>query len=191
AAASVALGMAPLAIGSDGGGSIRIPGSFCGVFGFKPSFGRVPRYQEFPGWETLSHIGPITRTVADAALAMEVISGRDDRDPFSLPDAGLRCLPFPGGGLKGLKVAWSRDLGYATVDRRVLAIAEAAAGAFAGLGCAVEAASPGADSPEEAFSVIVGARLAAILGDKMAQWGGRDYPGPGALRGAQRRQDGR
>ncbi|MFC2122181.1 amidase [Bacteroidota bacterium] len=170
AAASVASGIGPVAMGSDGGGSIRIPGSFCGVFGFKPSFGRVPQHAEFPGWETLSHTGPITRTVEDAALTMEVIAGRDDRDPASLPDTGLRYLPFPTADLTGLKIAWSPDLGYITVDHQIRQTTEAAAKAFASLGAAIEVATPAINSPESAFSTIVSARMATVFGDKMAEW---------------------
>jgi len=170
ATASVALCMGPLAIGNDGAGSIRIPSSFCGVFGFKPSFGRVPQYPEFPGWETLSHTGPITRTVADAALAMEVIGGRDDRDLFALPETGLRYLPFLSADLKGLRVAWSKDLGYAAVDPQVSRITEAAVKTFTTLGCMVEPASPEASNPEKAFSTIVATRLPVVLQDKMEKW---------------------
>ena len=171
AAAAVALGMGPLAIGTDVGGSIRIPSSFCGVFGFKHSFGRVPQLVGFPpGMETLSHTGPITRTVRDAALTMEVIAGRDDRDPFSLPETGLSYLPFLGGDLKGLKVAWSKDLGYAIVDAQVLRATETAAKAFTILGASVEEASPKATSPEKSFATIVTTRLGAAFKDKMGAW---------------------
>ncbi len=187
AAASVALSMGSLAIGSDGGGSIRIPSSFCSVFGFKPSFGRVPQYPDFPGWETLSHIGPITRTVKDAALAMEVIAGRDDRDHFSLPGTGLRYLPFLGSDLKGLKIAWSKDLGYAAVDLQVLKITEAAVKTFDTLGSTVEAASPEVKSPEAAFSIIVGVRLATVLQDKIEEWG--EQIDPGLVRFIERNKD--
>ena len=184
AAASIALCMGSLAIGTDGGGSIRIPSSFCSVFGFKPSFGRVPQYPDFPGWQTLSHTGPITRTVQDAALVMEVISGRDDRDGFSLSDTGLRYLPLPGGDLKGLRIAWSKDLGYAVVDPQVLNITEAAVKTFATLGSTVEAATPGVGSPEKAYSTYVGVRLATILQDKMEEW--RDRIDPGLARFVER-----
>ena len=176
AAASVASGIGPLAIGSDGGGSIRIPASFCGVFGFKPSFGRVPQYPEFPGWETLGHTGPITRTVEDAALAMEVIAGRDDRDPASLPDAGRRYLPFSSTDLKGLKVAWSPDLGYAPLDAQVLRVTERAVKTFTALGATVDAATPEVGSPEKAFTTIVTARTATALADKMEEWGEQITP---------------
>ncbi len=187
AAASVALGMGSLAIGSDAGGSIRIPSSFCGVFGFKPSFGRVPQHPGFPEWETLSHTGLITRTVKDVALAMEVIAGRDDRDHFSLPDTGLRYLPFLGADLKGLKIAWSKDLGYAAVDPQVLKVTEAAIKAFNTLGSTVEAASPEVISPEGAFSTIVGVNLAAVLQDKMEEW--REQMDPGLVRFIERNKD--
>ncbi|HEX75304.1 MAG TPA: amidase [Dehalococcoidia bacterium] len=173
AAASIALSMGSLAIGSDAAGSIRIPSSFCGVFGFKPSFGRVPQYPNFPGWETLSHIGPITRTVQDAALAMEVIAGRDDRDRFSLPDTGLRYLPFLNGDLKGLRIAWSQDIGYAIVDPQVLKVTEAAVKTFALLGSTIEAARPEFRSPEKAYSSYIGIRLGVVLQDKMEEWGDR------------------
>ncbi len=187
AAASVALGMGSLAIGSDGGGSIRIPGSFCAVFGFKPSFGRVPQYPGFPGWSTLSHTGPITRTVEDAALAMEVIAGRDDRDHFSLPETGGRYLPLPGADLKGLRVAWSPDLGYAVVDPRVLRVTAAAVKTFATLGCRVEEASPEVGSPERAFSTVVGLNLATVLQDKMGEW--REQIDPVLVRFIERDKD--
>ncbi|HEX7548082.1 MAG TPA: amidase family protein, partial [Candidatus Methylomirabilis sp.] len=87
AAAAVAAGLAPLAVGTDGGGSIRIPASFCGVFGLKPTCGLVPVYPT-PNTGTLSHVGPMTRTVRDAALMLQVLAGPDDRDPLSFPATG-------------------------------------------------------------------------------------------------------
>ena len=84
AAAAVAAGLGPIGIGSDGGGSVRIPGSFCGVVGLKPSFGRIPYYPASAA-ETMSHIGPLTRTVADTALALDVLAGPDARDRLTLP----------------------------------------------------------------------------------------------------------
>ena len=176
AAASVALCMGSLAIGNDAAGSIRIPSSFCGVFGFKPSFGRVPQYGGFPGWETLACTGPITRTVEDAALAMEVIAGRDDRDRFSLPDTELHCLPFLGVDLKGLKIAWSKDLGHAIVDPQVLKITEAAVKTFASLGCSVEVASPEVGNPENAYLIVGAVRLATVLQNKMEEWADQITP---------------
>jgi len=163
--------MGPLGIGSDGGGSIRIPASFCGVFGLKPSFGRVPTGPGFPGWETVAHTGPITRTVRDAALAMEIIAGKDDRDMFSLAHSGLKYLEYLEGDLKGLKIAWAPGLGFARIDADVLKIAGAAARQFSSLGAVVEEVDPGLANPEKAFSTYVGTRLAAQLDDHIDQWG--------------------
>jgi aspartyl-tRNA(Asn)/glutamyl-tRNA(Gln) amidotransferase subunit A len=87
-AAAVAAGLAPLALGSDGGGSIRIPASFCGIPGLKPTYGLVPRAPEWPGWQTLTHVGPLAFTVADCALMLQVLAGPDPRDPRSLPALG-------------------------------------------------------------------------------------------------------
>jgi len=177
AAASIATCMGALAIGGDGGGSIRIPASFCGVFGFMPSYGRVPEGPGFPAWETLSRTGPITRTVADAALAMEVIAGRDDRDRMSLTDAGFHCVAGLDGDIKKLRIAWSRDLGYATVDPRVVRVVEAAVRVFDRLSSGVEEVADLPANPETAFSKVVGVNLAAFLEDKLAEWRDRIDPG--------------
>ncbi len=187
AAASVASGMGSLAIGTDAGGSVRIPSSFCGVFGFKPSFGRVPLYPGFPEWGTLDHAGPITRTVRDAALAMEVIAGRDDRDLYSLPDTELSYLPLPDADLKGLKIAWSQDLGYATVTPSIVQITQSAVKTFDALGATVEAASPGAGSPERPYTLFVGLWLGTILQDKMEEW--REQIDPGLVYFIERNKD--
>ena len=93
AGAAVAAGLGPLAVGTDGGGSIRIPASFCGIYGLKPSFGRVPQFPSFRGWETFSHTGPMTRTVRDAALMLDAIAGPDDRDRYSIPADGGAVVP--------------------------------------------------------------------------------------------------
>ena len=188
AASAVASFMGPLAVGSDGGGSIRIPSSFCGVFGFKPSFGRVPTGPGFPElWEGLATIGPITRTVSDAALMMEVISGRDDRDHFSLSDMGLQYLPHLNEDLKGMRVAWSKDLGYAIVDPQVLKVTEAAIKTFAALGCTVEEAGPQVGSTEETFTTVVAASIAASLVEKLDEWG--DHFEPALVKFLQKSKD--
>jgi aspartyl-tRNA(Asn)/glutamyl-tRNA(Gln) amidotransferase subunit A len=164
--------MGPLAVGSDGGGSIRIPASFCGVFGHKPSYGRVPVGPGFPDlWEGLSVTGPITRNVRDAALMLEAIAGRYDGDHFSLPDVSPKYVSALDGDLAGLRVAWSPDLGYATVEPEVLRLAEAAARIFGGLGCKLEDATPDAGNPQETFGTVVGACLAATWGDALDEWG--------------------
>ncbi len=163
-AAAVATGMVPLAIGSDGGGSVRIPASFCGLFGMKASMGRVPLYpgtkdERYPGvssWESLEHIGPISRTVSDAALMLSVISGPDPRDRFSLPSASFDWMEILDGGIAGARVAYSADWGYAAVDPEVRRLVGRAVGVFESeLGCLVETADPGWESPYEAFWATV------------------------------------
>ena len=116
AAAAVAAGCGPLAIGTDAVGSIRIPSAFCGVFGLKPTFGLVPRSPSFfpPSWGSLAHTGPIGRTVADVALLLEVVAHYDPRDAVSLP-VGKRQFDVSPGSLDGLRIAASADFGFAAV----------------------------------------------------------------------------
>ena len=149
AAVAAATGMGPLALGTDGGGSIRVPAAFCGIYGLKPSFGRVPHGPTFPGWQNFSVTGPMTRTVRDAALMLDVLAGPDDRDRWSLPaDSGSPFLAACENGLEGLSVGWSADLGYARVDAEVAELCAEAAERFESLGCHVEVVSPGWDDPE-------------------------------------------
>lgn len=147
AAAAVAAGLGPLAQGSDGAGSIRIPSGFTGIYGLKPSWGLVPQYPASP-LELFSHIGPMTRTVRDAALMLNVIAGADPRDRLSF-STGIDYVAALDGEIKGLRVAWSPDLGYALIDPEVQAIATAAAARFTELGCQVEEANPGIPDPWE------------------------------------------
>jgi len=167
AAAAVAAGLGPLGVGTDDGGSIRIPASFCGIYGLKPSFGRVPQNPGFPAWETLSHAGPMTRTVRDAALMLDAIAGPDDRDRHSLPAAAHAFLPACEGGIAGLSVAWSPDLGYARVDPEVADLCAAAAERFESFGGHVEVVSPYWEDPEETFRVTVGAETWSAWGDRL------------------------
>jgi len=169
AAAAVASGLGPLALGTDGGGSVRIPAAFCNVFGFKPSYGRVPQHPRFPGWEHLGHTGPIARTVRDAAALLDVIAGSDDRDRHSLPREGSSYLEACGTDIRGLHVAWTPDLGYASVDPAVLALCENAAAEFESLGCHVEVVNPGWENPEETFSTMVSAQFYAAWSDQLPQ----------------------
>jgi len=141
-AAAVASGMGPLTIGTDGGGSIRIPCSFTGLFGLKPSFGRVPAWPLSP-MGTVAHLGPMTRTVQDAALMLNVLSLPDDRDWHSLPHDARDYRVGLDDGVKGLRIAYSADLGYARVDPEIAAIVKQAAARFQGLGAHVEAKDPG------------------------------------------------
>jgi aspartyl-tRNA(Asn)/glutamyl-tRNA(Gln) amidotransferase subunit A len=151
AAAAAALGMGTLHVGTDGGGSVRIPAGFTGVFGFKPSFGRVPTWPlSMVG--TLSHVGPITRTVEDAAMMMSIISRPDARDWGSLPYDERDYCNGLRDGVEGLRIAFSPTLGYVDiVDPEVATRVAAAAKAFEMLGATVEEADPGFDSPNEVF----------------------------------------
>jgi aspartyl-tRNA(Asn)/glutamyl-tRNA(Gln) amidotransferase subunit A len=162
--AAVASGMCPFAIGSDGGGSVRIPSAHCGLYGLKASMGRVPLYpgtkdERYPGvssWESLEHIGPMSRTVADGALMMSVIAGPDPRDRHSLPAASFDWMDCLKGDLKGLKVAYSSDWGYAAVDPAVRRIVGDAVRVFErDLGCIVEEKHPGWSDPYGAFWGLV------------------------------------
>ena len=148
ASAALAAGMGPLAIGSDGGGSVRIPASFTGVFGFKASFGVVPAYPgQPPPLRTFSHVGPMARTVADAALLLAVISAPDHRDSLALNMGPRDYRDVLDDGVAGLRIAFSRDFGYADVDPEIAELTESAAGVFTELGAVVEDADPGFDDP--------------------------------------------
>lgn len=138
AGAAAAAGLGPLAHGSDGAGSIRIPSALCGVFGLKPSFGRVAQHPSADYWAARSHSGPMTRTVRDAALMLQVLAGPDPRDPLSIDREPDDYLAACDGDLAGLRVAWSPDFGYAAVDPQVRALTEAAARRLEDAGCRVE-----------------------------------------------------
>jgi Asp-tRNA(Asn)/Glu-tRNA(Gln) amidotransferase A subunit family amidase len=154
AAAAVAAGLAPLAVGTDGGGSIRKPVAFCGIFGLKPTYGRIPIHPHGASW-SFSHLGPMTRTVRDAALMMNACAGADPRDQYSLPADGVDYVKTLGGRLKGLRVAYSETLGFApAVDPEVRAATRAAAGEFRKLGCRVDFVDPGWPSPYECWRTI-------------------------------------
>ena len=163
AAAAVAAGLGPLATGNDVGGSIRIPASCCGVFGIKPQYGRVPNFPIFHLWESMLHEGPITRTVQDAALMLEIMAGPHPGDRHSLlpPVGNLRGSLR--NGVKGLKMAWSADLGFARVSREVREVCEKAARKFIDLGANVEESDPGFPNPERCYVTIVNAELSAAL----------------------------
>jgi aspartyl-tRNA(Asn)/glutamyl-tRNA(Gln) amidotransferase subunit A len=152
ASASVALGMPPLALGTDGGGSVRIPGSFTGVFAHKPTYGRVPHFPASP-FGTLAHVGPLSWRVEDAALLLDAICQPDSRDWSALPPpsrqlAGLRPT------VEGIRVAFSPALGFATVDDEVAEIVARAAAVFTELGAHVEEKDPGFGDPAEDFHVL-------------------------------------
>jgi aspartyl-tRNA(Asn)/glutamyl-tRNA(Gln) amidotransferase subunit A len=161
-AAAVAAGLGPLALGSDGAGSIRIPASFCGLVGLKPTFGRVPMYPAAGGNELVAHVCPLARTVRDAALMMNAIARHDRRDVFALPDDGVDYLAAcnePLAGARGgvpVRIAWSPDLGFAPVEPETRKIAETAARAFSDIGLAVEEAGPDLGDPSVILKALYG-----------------------------------
>lgn len=167
AAVSVAAGMAPVATGTDGGGSIRMPASFCGVYGFKPTKGLVPSTVGFGGMPLFSVLGPLTRTVMDTALILNVIAGPDPRDPTCVrerPPDFVKAVRAENG-LNSLRIAWSSDLGYAAVDPEVLSVTENAARLLEAFGCIVEEASPSIwDARESVFNPILFADIYAAHG---------------------------
>jgi aspartyl-tRNA(Asn)/glutamyl-tRNA(Gln) amidotransferase subunit A len=151
-----------MATGTDGGGSVRIPGSFCGVFALKPTYGRIPLFPPSP-FGTLSHAGPMTWTVRDAALMTDVMSRPDSRDWSQLPPPERSFLDGLEDGVAGLRIAFSPALGYVDVDPEVAAAVRSAVGVFAELGALVEEVDPGFDDPLEAFDVLWYAGLAKVL----------------------------
>ena len=149
-AAAVAAGMGPLTLGTDGGGSIRIPCAFTGLFGLKPSFGRVPAWPLSP-FGTVAHVGPMTRSVHDAALLLNVISRPDARDWFALPADMRDYLEGLDDGVSGWRIAYSPDLGYADVDPEVAALVKQGVMRFVALGARVEEVNPGIAGAAEIF----------------------------------------
>ena len=169
AGAAVAAGLGPIAHGSDGGGSIRIPAALCGIFGLKPSFGRVPSYPSADYWAARAHNGPMTRTVRDAAVLLAALVGPDPRDPLTLDAPPVDWRAACDGDLRGLRVVWSADLGYAPVDPEVRRLTEAAARRFQNLGCHLEARDPGWPDPHEFHKVIYEVSVAARQIDRAAE----------------------
>jgi aspartyl-tRNA(Asn)/glutamyl-tRNA(Gln) amidotransferase subunit A len=171
-AAAVALGAGPLALGTDGGGSVRIPAAFCGIFGLKPTYGRVPLYPA-SAFGTLSHVGPMTRDAADAALMMDVISGPDARDWSALGPVDGSFVEALEGGVRGLRVAYSPSLGgQVPVQPAVAAAVRRAVERLAGLGAYVTEADPDLTDPVDAFHVLWfggAARVAQRLGPRQRE----------------------
>jgi aspartyl-tRNA(Asn)/glutamyl-tRNA(Gln) amidotransferase subunit A len=174
-AAAVASGLAPLALGSDGAGSIRIPASFCGLVGLKPTFGRVPMYPAAGGNELVAHVCPLARTVRDTALMMNAIARHDRRDAFALPDDGVDYLAAchePLARARGgapVRIAWSPDLGYAPVEPETRAIAEMAARAFSEIGLTVEEAAPDLGDPSVILKTLYGGAQAGAHAARSAE----------------------
>jgi len=163
-AAAVATGMTVLATGTDGGGSVRMPAAFCGIFGLKPTFSVIPVFPPSTGG-TLSHVGPMTRTVADAAAMMEVVARADPREIYPVPEDSSPWVSELGRGIDGLRIAYSPDYGYADVDPQIAAAVQAATLFMQDAGATVELIDPPFEDPREDFCTIWDAMLSmALLG---------------------------
>ena len=154
AAVALACGMVPIADGSDLGGSLRNPASFCNVAGFRPSTGRVPAWPVLDAWYPLLVVGPMARTVRDLALQLTAIAGPDPRAPTSIADAASTFAQPLERDFKGTRLAWSQDLGGLPVDARVTAVLEAQRHVFEHLGMIVDQAEPDFADADEAFKVL-------------------------------------
>ena len=156
AGAAVAAGMCPFATGTDGGGSIRNPSSFNGIFGIKPTLGRVPRAGGLgrPAPNLTSQSGPMARNVRDAAILLKVLAGHDSRDPGSMRDSVPDFLAGLDNSVRGLRLAWSTGMGYAAIDPEVASITSTAARVFEELGCTVDDPAFALDNPIPAFLTI-------------------------------------
>ena len=162
AAAACAAGIGPLHLGSDGAGSIRIPAGFTGIFGLKPSFGRVPAYP-LSTMGLLAHLGPMARTVADAAVMLTVLSQPDHRDSYALPPENTDWSDGIEDGMSGWRIAYSPTLGYAKVDPEITAAATEAARQFEALGAVVEEVGEIFPSPRDALFTLWAAGAAKLL----------------------------
>jgi amidase len=171
-AAALATGMCPIAEGTDLGGSLRGPASFCGVVGFRTTPGLIPRHPSVLAWDTYSVEGPMARTVGDAALMLSVMAGPDDRSPLSYDVDGrdfAKAVRSPS--VKGWRIAWTPDLGgLVPVDREVRAVFESAVRGFGALGARVEAACPDMSDVPEIVRLTRALLMVARHADKLPQW---------------------
>ncbi|MBA3424906.1 MAG: amidase [Rubrobacter sp.] len=151
AAVSLACGMLPIAAGSDVGGSLRNPASFCNVVGMRPSVGRVPSWPRAAAWFPLAVEGPMARTVDDVALMLSAMVGPDPRSPVSLPEPGTAFASPLERDFSGVRLAWSRDLGGVPVDPRVAAVLEEVRPILEDLGCTIEDGEPDFSGADEIF----------------------------------------
>lgn len=166
AAVALACGLAPVASGSDTGGSLRNPAAFCNVVGFRPSPGRVPNPRAAFAWWTLSTSGCLGRSVADLALALSTIAGPDSRAPLSINEPGERFARPLERSFKGVRVAWFKDLGGVPFDPRVRAVVDAHRRTFESLGCVVEQAEPDFAPADVAFRILRAWNTANSYGER-------------------------
>ncbi|GAB5897852.1 amidase [Mycolicibacterium mageritense] len=165
-AAAVGLGMGAWSVGTDGGGSVRIPAAFTGTVALKPTYGLIPLYPPSP-FGTLSHAGPMARTVADVAALMDVVTGFDPRDWSAMPSPASSFRAALGGGVAGLRVAYSPNLGFGVNDPEVDAAVRDAVDVLAAAGAHVEQAEPGFADPVAAFHVLWFSGEAKVLQGKL------------------------
>ncbi|MBW2078328.1 MAG: amidase [Deltaproteobacteria bacterium] len=154
AAVALACGMLAIADGSDMGGSLRNPGNFCNVVGFRTSPGRVPKWPALAAWYPLSVQGPMARTVEDAALLLSAIAGPDPRSPISIAEPGSSFARPLNRDFKGVRIAWSKDLGGLPVDPQVKSVLESKRHVFEDLGCIVDEGQPDFSDADGAFKVL-------------------------------------
>jgi amidase len=172
AAVAVACGMGPIAQGTDLGGSVRVPASFCGVLGFRPTPGLVPAYPRTLAWDTLSVTGPLARTVGDVALMLSAMAGPDDRAPISYEiDASQFTRAVKASSIKGWRIAWTPDLqGLLPVDEEVAGVAQSAIRIFRSLGAKVETASPDFSGVKDIVRGTRSVTMIALQADKLPGW---------------------
>ncbi|WP_019142342.1 amidase [Noviherbaspirillum massiliense] len=168
-AVALATGMVPLADGTDMGGSLRCPANYCNVVGLRPSVGRVPQVPALDGWGNLSVSGPLARTVEDLALHLSVMAGPDARDPLAISEDGARFRAPLAHDFRGVRIAWSPDMGGLPVDRRVVQAIDAQRKVFEQLGCRVEEACPDFRDAHEVFMAIRAYNFELQLGAVMDQ----------------------
>ncbi len=154
AAVAVACGMVPVADGGDFAASLRNPGNYCNVIGFRPSTGRVPAYPHPYPWSNLSELGPMARTVSDAAFLLAAMAGPDPRAPTSMTESGSMFLKPLKRNFRKTRIAWSKDLGGLPVEPEVTAVLESQRRIFSSLGCKIEEAEPDFSGATEAFETL-------------------------------------
>ena len=173
AAAAVATGQGPLALGTDGGGSVRLPASCCGIVGLKPTLGRVPHVHQADLFSSTSYIGPMARTVAEATACFDVIVGFDPRDPYSRPEPSDDSREVT---VRGLRIGWLPRVGNHLVDPEVLGECEGVVGYLEGQGAHVETIEEDLSAFERTFLIGLQAGLAARVGPHMATFGDKVAP---------------